>query len=220
MAAPALRRRDRLRQRRVDGAREELFAAARAVLARVGVGGLTVERVARELGVTKQALYHYFRSKDALLFEVVHAEMAAAAATVHAACQAAPDGIAALEAVIRAYVGYYAPRLEIYRLVTMHVQQADLASLEPAMLARIRPLNDVMFGLAAARLHAGRGRRPRRDPRAARRMVFAAHLAAHGLLTMKALVERFADPLRYRDDELVDELCRGFRASAEKEGYA
>jgi hypothetical protein len=51
-------------------------------------------------------------------------------------------------------------------------------------------------------------------------MVFAAHLAAQGLLSMKSMVERFNDPLRYSDAELVDELCHAFRASAEKEGYA
>lgn len=37
---------------------------------------------------------------------------------------------------------------------------------------------------------------------------------------MKALVERFHDPLRYRDDELIDELCQTFRARATQEGYA
>jgi AcrR family transcriptional regulator len=217
MVAPA---RTRLRQRRRDGSRAEILEATRAVLARGGVAGLTLDAVARELGVTKQALYHYFDSKDALLFEVVFIESAAAAAAVGAACAAAPDGVAALEAVIRGYVGYYAPRLDSYRLVTMHVQQADLGAADPALLARIRPLNEPLFGLAGTRLHAGRPRGRRADPLAARRLAFAAHLAAHGLLAMKALVERFHDPLRYRDDELIDELCRTFRARATQEGYA
>lgn len=217
MPAPA---QTRLRRRRREGSQAEVLDAARAVLAKVGVGGLTTEAVARELGVTKQALYHYFPSKDALLFELVFAESAAAAAAVEAGCVAAPDGVAALEAVIRGYVAYYAPRLDRYRLVTMHVQQADLDAADPAMLARIRPLNEQLFGLAATRLHAGRRRGRRADPLAARRLAFAAHVAAHGLLAMKALVERFHDPLRYRDDELVDELCHTFRARAVQEGYA
>ena len=50
---------------------------AQQALARGGVAGLTLDAVARELGVTKQALYHYFDSKDALLFEVVFLESAA-----------------------------------------------------------------------------------------------------------------------------------------------
>ena len=53
MAAPA---RTRLRPRRREGSRAESLAATRAVLARGGVAGLTLDAVARELGVTKQAL--------------------------------------------------------------------------------------------------------------------------------------------------------------------
>ncbi len=193
-----------------------------AVLGRVGAAKLTLELVARELGVTKQALYHYFPSKDVLLFELCMAELTASAAGVRAACTAAPDGVSALEAVIRAYVEYFASRLDAFRLVMMHIQQVEVAMMPPEAVARIRPLNDALYGVAEAKLLAGRrrGRGRQGDPLAARRLVFAAHLAAQGLLSMKALVERFHDPLRYRDDELVDELCRAFRASAEKEGYA
>ena len=43
------------------------------------------------------------------------------------------------------------------------------------------------------------------------------HLVCSPLL---AVGGRFHDPLRYRDDELVDELCRTFRARATQEGYA
>jgi AcrR family transcriptional regulator len=209
----------RLQQRRTSGSRQEILEATRAVLVRVGVPRLTLELVARELGVTKQALYHYFSSKDALLFELVHEELAASAAAVRAACEAAPDGASAIEALIRAYVAYFAPRLDAFRLVMVHVQQAAPGALPPEVIARIRPLNDVLYGEAEVKLVADRrgARGRRRDPSAPRRLVFSAHLAAIGLLTMKSLVERFEDPLRFTDDELVDELCRAFRAAAEPE---
>lgn len=214
--------RDRLQARRTAGSRQEILDATRAVLARTGVARLTLEAVARELGITKQALYHYFSSKDALLFELVYAEMAAAAAAVHVACEAAPDGASALEALIRTYVAYFGTRLDAYRLVTQHVQQADTRALTPELAARIRPLNDLTYGAAEAKLlaHRPRARGRGHDRTSARRLVFAAHLAAQGMLGMKSLVERFEDPLRYSDDELVDELCRVFRAGAEQEGYA
>lgn len=209
----------RLQERRAAGSRDEILSATRRVLAEVGAPKLTLELVARELGITKQALYHYYPSKHALLFEIVYAELAAVAEAVHAACEAAPDGASAVEGVIRAYVAYFAPRLDAYRLVMLQIQGLEPDAASPDMLARIHPLNDRMFGVATDKLVAKR-RGKRADRLAARRMVFAAYLAAQGLLTMKALVERMGDPLRYGDDELVDELCRAFRARAEKEGYA
>lgn len=206
----------RLQERRQAGSRREILAATREVLARVGVPGLTLEAVAREVGVTKQALYHYFPSKDALLLEVVLDEHVATADAIHAACSAAPDGPSALEALIRACVGHFAGRLDAFRLVTQQVQLVDAKRMDPATVERIRPLNDRTYGVAEAKLRAGwRGARAKGD--AARRLVFSAHLAAMGLLTMKALVERFEDPLRHGDAELVAELCSVFRAAAMKE---
>jgi AcrR family transcriptional regulator len=203
--------RDRLKERRQAGSRDEILAATREVLEDVGVPGLTLEAVARRLGVTKQALYHYYGSKDELLFEIVVAELTASAQVIRDACVQAEDGPAALEALIRAYVGYFAGRLDSFRLITQHVQLVETRRLTAAQFARIRPLNDVMYQVAEQKLSAGR-----RRPRNPRRLTFAAHLAAMGLLSMKAVVERFDDPLRYGDDELVDELCRVFRVAAEK----
>lgn len=195
---------------------------ALVVLERDGMAKLTLELVAGELGVTKQALYHYFPSKHALLTELVFAELEACADAIHAASEAAPDGASALEAVIRAYVAYYLPRLEAFRLVVMHVQQVEGVTFSADVLARLRPLNDRMYGVATAKLLADRRpvRGGRVEPIAARRMVFAAQLAAQGFLSMRTIVDRFADPLRYGDDEMVDEMCRAFRASAEKAGFA
>jgi AcrR family transcriptional regulator len=203
--------RARLKERRQAGSRDEILAATREVLAAGGVPGLTLEAVARRLGVTKQALYYYFKSKDELLFEVVVGELTACAQAMHDATAAAEDGPAALEALIRAYVGYYAGRLDTFRLVTQHVQQVEARRLSAAQVTRIRPLNDLMYQVAEHKLAAGR-----RPPRHPRRLVFAAHLAAMGLLSMKAIVERFDDPLRHSDADLVDELCRVYRVAAEK----
>jgi AcrR family transcriptional regulator len=209
----------RLAARRAAGSRQEILTATRAVLARVGPAALRVEHVAAELGVTKQALYHYYPSKEAVLFEVVVDELVAVAEAVHRAASAAPDGAGALEAIIRTYTAYFLPRLEMHRLCTMFVPTAASFEASPEMLARIRPVNDLLYGAAEAKLAAER--KPRRsDPRAARRLAFTAHLAALGLLSMRAITDTMKDPLRYSDAELVDELCRTYRfaaAKAEKE---
>lgn len=206
--------RARLKERRQQGSTQELLDATREVLTEVGIHGLTVELVARKLGVTKQALYHYYPSKVALLLDLCIDELTRAARAVEAACQAAPDGPSALEALIRSLVRHYAGRLDAFRLVMQHVPQVEAAQVSAADLARIRPINDIMFGVVEAKLLADQ--RARRIPKRVhpRRLAFAAHLAALGLLSMKALVERFDDPLRYGDDELVGELVVAFRAAA------
>ncbi len=208
--------RPRLAARRAAGSRQEILAATRTVLARVGPAALRVEQVAAELGVTKQALYHYYPSKEAVLFEVVIDELVAVATAVDQAARAAPDGPGALEAIIRTYAAHFLPNLEMHRLVTMFVPTPEALRLSPEVLARIRPVNDLLYGVAAARLVAER--KPKKaDPRAARRLAFTAHLAALGFLTMRTITDSMNDPLLYSDAELVDELCRTYRAAAEKE---
>jgi AcrR family transcriptional regulator len=47
--------------------RERIFAAAKAVLDRDGLPGLTIRRVAQHAGLSPMALYRHFADKDALL---------------------------------------------------------------------------------------------------------------------------------------------------------
>ncbi|MFD4831869.1 TetR/AcrR family transcriptional regulator [Streptomyces uncialis] len=53
------------RPRRIDPAR--IVATARRILQEEGVDGLSMRRVAREVGTTPMALYHHVRDKDELL---------------------------------------------------------------------------------------------------------------------------------------------------------
>jgi len=204
----------RLRERRLAGSRAEILDATRVVLAGHGPSRLTLELVARELGISKQALYHYFRSRDALLFELVVEEVMTAAREVHGACAAAGDAGDALAALIRTYVGYFLPRLELFRLTTMQTAPADI-EVTATDIERVRPMNDLMYGEIERRLVAEQGGK-RRDRKAARRLAFTAHMAAIGFLTVRAITEAAGDPLLHSDQDVIDELCRTFRAAAER----
>ncbi len=179
------------------------------VLLRDGLVGFTLEAVARECGVTKQGLLYHFAGKDDLVFDLFLEEWAAMADAVGHAVALAPDGPAALEAIIETYVARYQGRLELFRLVTQEVQKYERDALSPERLSRLRPINDRMFAEAARKL-SERGLPCGADPR---RLAFSAHLAAMGILTMKSLAEHFRDPLRYSDRELVGEMCGVFRAA-------
>lgn len=208
--------REARRDRRRDQSREEILAAARKVLLDKGIAGTTLDAVAKEIGVSKAALYYYYPSKDALFFELIFAAHSRHASAVHEAVERTEDGSAALRAVIHETVTLYSKHLEDFRLAYLHGQIAGPGAvhLDATQFARLRPLNDLTYGGTAKRLTDDRKRRPSRARVDPRLMTFLAQLAAVGTLTFKGMVESFGDPLRYSDDELIDGLAKIFEAAA------
>lgn len=56
---------------RPEPSRKQLMAAAIDCFARLGYQGTSIDRIARDAGVTKGAVYYHFRDKEQLLFEAV-----------------------------------------------------------------------------------------------------------------------------------------------------
>lgn len=206
-------KRDERRQRRRQGARDEILSATRAVVLRDGVDAFTLDSVGRELGLTKQAIYYYFPSKEDVLLGICLEEWAAAARAVHEATSRAETGADALQALIRSYVDHYAGRLEVFVLVTQRLQGSSLIRrMTPKDLEPIRPLNDLMYGPTERKLAAEKKQGELPSSLHPRRLAFSAHVAAMGLLAMKAMVEQVGDPLKHTDEDLLEELCASFRA--------
>ena len=204
------------KERRRDRSREEILAAARKVLLRSGVGAMTLEAVAAEAGMSKTGLYYYFPSKDALVFELVHATIERQSRAVHDAVEEAKDSGDALGAIIGETVRYFAPRLDDFRLAFLfgQVEGAGALKWSEEQFARLRPLNDLVFAGATARLRNERKQHKTRGGVEPRLAAFLAYLAAIGLLTMKGMVERVDDPLLYSDEELIEGFARVFAAAA------
>jgi AcrR family transcriptional regulator len=204
------------KERRRERSREEILEAARRVLLRRGVAGATLDAVAKEVGVSKAALYYYFPSKDALFFELVFGSMERHANAVHDAVERAVDGGDALRAIVRETVRAFAPQLDDFRIAFLAAQVAGPGAVqaEAGQLERIRPLNDRMFAGAAKKLAGERRKRPRRARVDPRLMAFLAYLAALGALTMKGMVENVGDPLIWSDEQIVEGFARVFEAAA------
>ncbi len=207
---------ERRRERRRDRSREEILEAARSVLLRKGLAGTTLDAVAREVGVSKPAIYYYFPSKSALLFELVFDILRRNAQAVDEAVDRTGEGPQALRALIGAVVGEFAPRMDDFRLAFLHGQIADPGSVhfDQAQFARVRPLNDLWLAGAAQRLAAARGRGKKPAAVEPRLMAFLAFTSCVGLLTMKGMVESVDDPLLYTDEQLVEGLATIFEAAA------
>jgi AcrR family transcriptional regulator len=207
-AARSARRRKQTREEILDVAREVIFAT--------GFQSFALTAVAEELGLTKPALYYYFPSKEALLFEVVLDELVASAAEIQAAVEQTDTGADAVEALMRTCFDRYRDNLRAFALThTVGSIPPEYRKLVgPAELERIRPINDMTYGGTEQRLRADQraGRFPKhRNPR---RFAFTAHMAVTGVLNMKAITESANDPLIHRDDDLIDSLCKTFRAAA------
>lgn len=209
--SPRIARRERRRER----SREEIVEAARRVVLARGIAGATLDAVAKEVGLTKAALYYYYPSKDALLFDLMYIALERQARNVHAAVQKAKNGGEALAAVVRETVGSYRKNLDDFRLVFLVAQLSPgAATFTAEQFAKIRPLNDLLLA-DTARMLAEEWKSKRGRAKVEPRMLaWLALLSSIGLLTMKGLVESMGDPLLYSDEQMVDAFGQLFEAGA------
>ncbi|XKK60689.1 TetR/AcrR family transcriptional regulator [Streptomyces sp. ARC32] len=80
-----------LRERRRAAAVKEILAAAEAQIAENGAAALSLRAVARSLGMSVQALYHYFPSRDNLVTALVTKAYENLAEAVQHAVDTAPE---------------------------------------------------------------------------------------------------------------------------------
>jgi AcrR family transcriptional regulator len=212
-------KREARNERRRDQTRAEILDTAREVVLRSGLAGFTLADVADELGLTKPALYYYFDSKETLLFELLLREWVEASTEVQAAVESAKNGVDAVERLMRTVFARYRDRLELFVLFFKMGPGGDFQGILGANeLERIRPINDMLYGGAEARLRADQstgGFPENRDPR---RFAFTAHMAVIGLLNMMAIAASADDPLIHSNEDLIDDLCTTFRDAALKGG--
>ncbi|HEX6133298.1 MAG TPA: TetR/AcrR family transcriptional regulator [Longimicrobiales bacterium] len=96
------------RRQRSDGVRTHaaILEAATRLASVTGLEGLTLGRLAAELGVSKSGLYAHFGSKEQLQLETIDAALEIFGREVIAPAEAAPGGLPRLEALLEAYFSY------------------------------------------------------------------------------------------------------------------
>ena len=68
-----------------SAAQSRIIAAALDLFARHGVGGTSLQMIADQIGVTKAAVYHQYKTKDEIVLAAAEAELAGLQAVVDAA---------------------------------------------------------------------------------------------------------------------------------------
>src|SRR5713226_9864942 len=85
---------------RSEPSRKQLMTAAIDCFARLGYQGTSIDRIARDAGVTKGAVYYHFRDKEQLLFEAVKDHVGEFERQVLAEVTPELDAMAALRRVV------------------------------------------------------------------------------------------------------------------------
>lgn len=195
-------------KRRRDRVREDILDVTRALLLDVGPGGVTLAAIAEQLDLTKAALYYYFDSKEALLFELVFETMQAEITAIEERLDTAADGAAAIEAIIRGCGDHYGRNLDSFRLAYLSGQVSNDLRVKPEFLERVRPFNERVYGRAQRLIQADiDGGRVTLDV-PARRAAFLAHCAVLGVLTIEGMVAAASDPLVHGHADLLDGLVQ------------
>jgi len=204
----------RIRQKRAR-ARDEILAAARALLRDGGPDAVTLAAVAGELGMTKPALYHYFASKEALMRSLVTVLLDEEIEALVAAVEAEADTGRILGTLIKAFYDCYVHRLDAFRIVYSQTQLYSGAGsgMDPDTLRdEVNPRTRHLFDVLEARLSLdGAGKNERRR---LRELAFSAWSSALGLLTMLSVADATNDPLVHTDKALLNTLIGVFDAAA------
>ena len=95
-----------------------VVTAARAVLERDGLAGLTMQSVAAEMRIRAPSLYKHVAGRHAIEVELVVDALGEAGAALHAALDEAAPPPAAIAALLAAYRRHALANTDMYRLAT------------------------------------------------------------------------------------------------------
>ncbi len=113
---------------RSEGTRRRLLEAARRLLEARGYHGVSLDEIATEAGVSRQAVYLHFRSKSGLLVALVEwVDQREGLSQLLKPVLSAPSGVTALEKAIE-MVAAYEPRIHRLAMVLATARRTDAAA--------------------------------------------------------------------------------------------
>lgn len=198
-------------QKKRKKARNEILGAANSILQMSGVESVTLASVAAELGMTKQALYHYFSSKEALMGALIASLLEEEVAALVSAVQRADSDQSVLDVLIRAFYEHYRGNLAAFRTVYCQSQIYGAPALglgEQTIRDEINPRTHRLFDCLEERMSDDGASATERKQ--VRRLAFVAWTSALGLLTMLSVADAADDPLIHNDPDLLDTLTGVF----------
>jgi AcrR family transcriptional regulator len=188
-------------------ARREILESAQAILSESGPEAVTLASVAGRLGMTKQSLYHYFASKEALLRGLVITLLDTEIESLLSAVAKTRSNKKVLGVLIQAFYSRYIDNLDAFRTVYCQSQlySSSAAALDEVTLRdEIHPRTGQLFDVLEERI-AGKGA-TKAQRRSARRLAYTAWTSALGLMTMLGVADATDDPVVHSDKVLLKTL--------------
>ncbi len=135
----------RVRSEAYDDRRQEILDRAAGLFARHGFARTSISTLSRECNASKAWIYHYYESKEAILFDILHDHIRMLRDAVQTADdpEAAPE--ARLEALIAALLEAYGDSDDKHRVLL-----SELGILAPTQQRQIRALEREIVALFAA----------------------------------------------------------------------
>ena len=202
-------------QKKRDQARRQILDVARELLKEGGIEAVTLASVAGALDMTKQALYHYFPSKEALTRSLVTALIDDEVESLVAAIAAVDSGNETLGTLIRAFYDHYINDLNDFRAIYCQLQlysPPDQRMDEQTIRDDINPRTRHLFDSLEARLTTSGMSNSKRER--LRRLAFTAWTSALGLMTIRGVTDALDDPLVHSDEDLLATLAATFDGAA------
>ena len=103
----------------------EIQAVVARLFAHKGYDATSMREIARELGMNQSSLYHYFRSKEEILFNLANDAMDDALPTLEEICKADLSAVEKLKKVLDFYIRHYAGDQDRLTLLVNEMNSMD-----------------------------------------------------------------------------------------------
>ena len=123
--------------------REHILTQAAELFARAGYAATSMNEVAQACGLSKPALYHYFKDKNALLLEICEAHITRLIALVDEVDQLALAAEPRLRALVERFVQEYAHAVNEHRVLTEDVRFLNEADQQRILNGERQVVNSV-----------------------------------------------------------------------------
>ncbi|WP_170603659.1 TetR/AcrR family transcriptional regulator [Ruegeria arenilitoris] len=180
---------------------QKIILAAQGLLTNSGLGAVSFDTIARELGIAKQSVLYWFPSKSDLLAAMFVDWLDAEAMEAEDSLASVLTPNEAIDVFVRSILRFHTDNLDRFRMMYLAPQTLKAGMQEVRngdVLAKIHATTSQLYGALAARLDE--------SPDQARQTAFAIHSAALGLVLMLGLAEGIGDPLAHSQDDILTAL--------------
>lgn len=203
----------RVAQKR-EHARREILSSAQAILREQGPDAVTLASVAGRLSMTKQALYHYFASKEALDRGLVTKLLDEEIEALLSAINALRSNKRVLGVLIQTFYAHYSNNLDSFRTIYSQSQMysASASKLDETTLREeIHPRTRHLFDVLELKIAGDDATRAER--KSARQLAFTAWTSILGMMTMLSVADATDDPIAHSEQALLKVLSSVFDAA-------